>query len=341
MKTLKNLKSKGSTIALVCALFLAAWWVANPSETNGQVGLSRGNTNTVPLADPAPSFDQLMAGNGTPLTCITSDFETGAQGFTVQPVAGPALWHIANNVCGAQSPGHSLTSAFYYGRDSDCTYIEGTRSASNLISPAIPIPTSLRPVVVSFNYLLQIESGSFDAISVDISVNNGASYSTLFSKANLINNGTWQNASAFISDAFLGSASSIKLRFRFDTLDSIINDTRGWLVDDVQVCSQAVDFCVQDDANGNVLVFNKTTGDYSFSSCRKGVQLNGKGVVSQSSCKVELLDNGPVPKSPDRSVAVLVNPCTKKGDGSVSIFSTGQTYSINDANTTDNLCRCP
>jgi hypothetical protein len=256
-------------------------------------------------------------------------------------VAGPALWHVTSNLCGAQLPGHSATSTFYYGRDSDCTYIEGTRSASNLISPLILIPTDLRPVVVSFNYLLQVEGGGFDTTNVDISTDNGATWANFLTKSNLINNGTWQNISAFVPDSILGSANSIRLRFRFDTLDSIINGTIGWHVDDIQVCSQAVDFCVKDDSNGNLFLFNQTSGDYLFRACRKGVTLSGKGFVSVSFCKVELFDSGPDPKVADRNVSFLVNPCTKKGNGSVSIFSIGQTFPVNDSDITNNICGCP
>ena len=158
----------------------------------------------------------------------------------MQPVIGPALWHLANNICGAQLPGHSAATTFYYGRDSDCTYIEGTRSASNLISPTILIPADLRPALVSFNYLLQVEGGSFDTTNIDVSTNGGTSWTQVGTKANLINNGQWHNVVLDITGA-IGTANAIRVRFRFDTLDSIINSTIGWHIDDVQVCSQAVD----------------------------------------------------------------------------------------------------
>jgi len=340
---MKNLKHYcGSIIGLALALSFFAWCLASPYSASGQAG-KRGS-GEVENAAPAPGIQDLIAqqGTGLALACSTPiTFETGAQGFTVQPVAGPALWHVTSNMCGAQLPGHSLTSTFYYGRDSDCTYLEGTRTASNLISPQIFIPTDLRPVAISFNYLLAVEGGFFDQVNVDVSANNGASWTPLLSKVNLINDGAWHNASAFVPDGVVGTSSFIRLRFRLDTIDSLFNSTIGWHIDDVQVCSQEVSFCVQDDFNGNILLFNQETGDYVFKDCRKGARLSGTGTVTKTSCKVELVDSGPTPKTPDRNVSILVNPCTSKGSGTVSIKSTGQTYTLSDSNLLNNVCACP
>src|ERR1044071_5990405 len=166
---MKNLKShRGSIIELVFALSFLVWCVTSPGSTSGQT--SRGTAPPRANVTQAASVNQLIAQTGTTLTCSTPfTFESGAQGFTVESVFGTPLWHVASNVCGAQLPGHSPTSTFYYGLDSNCTYGPGLRSASNLISPVIVIPTDLRPVVVSFNYLLQVEGGGFDTANVDIS----------------------------------------------------------------------------------------------------------------------------------------------------------------------------
>jgi uncharacterized repeat protein (TIGR01451 family) len=101
------------------------------------------------------------------------------------------------------------------------------------------------------------------------------------------------------------------------------------------------DICIQDDANGDILRFNSTTGNYQFFNCRKGITLTGRGVVSRAFCKIELRDSGPDPKRPDRSVTVQANPCTGVGIASVFIFSTGQTVTINDSNIANNTCTCP
>jgi hypothetical protein len=52
-------------------------------------------------------------GNGPPV-CTTADFEGGADGFTVEPVFDMTLWHLSTT-CGAELPGHSTPTTFYYG----------------------------------------------------------------------------------------------------------------------------------------------------------------------------------------------------------------------------------
>jgi uncharacterized repeat protein (TIGR01451 family) len=100
------------------------------------------------------------------------------------------------------------------------------------------------------------------------------------------------------------------------------------------------DICIQDDASGSVLKFNSTTGDYQFLECGKGVTLTGRGTLAKSPCKVELQDDGPDPKHPDRRVRALVNPCTRQGSASVFISSSGQTVNIADSDILNNTCNC-
>jgi len=105
------------------------------------------------------------------------------------------------------------------------------------------------------------------------------------------------------------------------------------------------DFCVQDDSNGTILKFNSNTGEYVFMNCRKGITLSGIGAVTKTInndfCKVELFDRGIDPKRSDRTVLALVNPCTGRGDGRVTINATGQTYLLADTNIFNNVCACP
>jgi hypothetical protein len=100
------------------------------------------------------------------------------------------------------------------------------------------------------------------------------------------------------------------------------------------------DTCIQDDANGNLLQFNSVSGDYLFSSCRKGFRLSGKGVVTTRACKIELRDTGPDARRPDRNVSALANPCTRVGTVSLQVFSPSQTFAITDSNIGNNTCSC-
>ncbi|HKP85152.1 MAG TPA: hypothetical protein VJZ26_03590 [Blastocatellia bacterium] len=107
------------------------------------------------------------------------------------------------------------------------------------------------------------------------------------------------------------------------------------------LCEQ-FDFCVQDDnVPGRFIKINSTSGAYEFNDCGKGVVFSGTGVVSTSFCKITLSDRGPNPKRPDRSVSVLVNPCTGKGDASIRTPGTLNTIVLDDSNVFDNTCECP
>jgi 6-phosphogluconolactonase len=105
------------------------------------------------------------------------------------------------------------------------------------------------------------------------------------------------------------------------------------------------DTCIKDDSNGTILRFNRSSGAYVFTDCRKGITLSGTGRVVESFnngfCKVELSDSGPDRKRPDRNVSVLVNPCSGGANAQVSIFATGKMYTISDSNIFNNVCNCP
>ena len=102
------------------------------------------------------------------------------------------------------------------------------------------------------------------------------------------------------------------------------------------------DFCVQDDVNPSIFIkISTTTGAYEFTDCRKGIVFGGTGVVSIFFCKIELTDAGPDPKRPDRSIDVLINPCTRRGDASVRPPGTFNTTKIGDSDVFNNTCECP
>jgi hypothetical protein len=107
------------------------------------------------------------------------------------------------------------------------------------------------------------------------------------------------------------------------------------------ICEQ-FDYCVQsDNTPGRFIKINSTTGAYEYHDCSKGVVLTGIGTVSTYFCKITLSDKGPDPKRPDRSVSVLVNPCTMRGDASVRVPGSLTTVTIGDANILNNTCECP
>jgi len=98
--------------------------------------------------------------------------------------------------------------------------------------------------------------------------------------------------------------------------------------------------CIQDDSTGNILRFNSTTGEYQFQDCVKGITLSGRGTLVRTACTVELEDNGPDPKRPDRRIRASVSTCTQRASASVFIVSSNKTFDIADTSILDNSCQC-
>ena len=295
---------------------------------------------TVPQEGVAvPNSTKILAAIGTPNACQGFDFVGGAtQGFTVQNVEGAApLWHLTNGSCRASLAGHSTPFTFYYGQEATCNYNTGARNASNLISPAISVAGIFPPYSIGFNYLLFVEGGGFDTTFTDLSTDGGATWTQILSKANLIDDNQWHNVATDVT-ANVGSATSIKLRFRFDSVDNIANSTTGWHVDDVLVCGQQFNFCVQDNNTGDYIQFNSVTGVYVTKQCRTGFTAGGVGTVTTNGCLVTLQQN-----SGGQFNSVTVDTCNHTGSAkirSVNGFSI-VAYDITDSNTTNNTCSCP
>lgn len=281
----------------------------------------------------------LLAVVGTQ-SCSTFDFGGGAiQGFTTQPVFGTplVLWHAVNGVCRANLAGHTTPFTFYYGQDALCNYNTGARNASNLISPPISLAGSFAPFTLNFNYLLFVEGGGFDTTFVDISTNNGATWTPIASKANMINDNQWHNLQLNVTSQ-IGAATSVRLRFRFDSIDNIANSTTGWHVDDISICGGAFNFCVQDNVKQDFVQFNSVTGAYTTRQCSSGFTTNGVGAVTTNGSTITLQHS-----ASGTFNTVTVNTSTRTGTAAIrkrnglSIVS----YNISDTNIDNNTCSCP
>ena len=180
----------------------------------------------------------LSAINGTPGN-LHVDFESGLQVFTINNNFGRSngLWHVSTGR--ALNPGHSPTHSLYYGHNEGPTgggnYDTGTANGGVVTSSSIPLPAS-GAITLSFNYLMSVEqTTSYDQAFIEVSTNNGLSYVTVASKgAGLLYStaGLWFSNSVPLTQ-FAGQ--TILLRFRFDTVDNILNDTEGWYLDDITI----------------------------------------------------------------------------------------------------------
>jgi len=99
------------------------------------------------------------------------------------------------------------------------------------------------------------------------------------------------------------------------------------------------DMCLQDQSNGNILLFNSMTGCYIFTQCSTGFIMTGTGTVSTQGCTTTLQDS-----KPDRNLTANVNSCTRQGNAVVYQVMPRKvtvTRSILDNNIDDNTCACP
>lgn len=288
---------------------------------------------------PEARSPKVVTVNGTDLTCTTFDFAGGAtQGFTAQTQFGTPLqlWHVVNASCRAFLTGHSTPYDFYYGQDISCNYNTGARNASNLVSPPISLVGSFAPFFVKFNYLLFVEGGGFDSTFIDISTDNGTTFTQFLSKANLINDNQWHAVTANVT-SLVGAATSVRLRFRFDSVDNIANSTTGWHVDDIQVCGQNTNFCIQDDVRGDFVKINTVTGEYLTQQCNTGFTAGGTAKVTTNGNTITLSENGG-----GRFNTITVNTVAHTGTAKIRIVNGLKVvaYDINDSNTQNNTCQC-
>ncbi len=189
----------------------------------------------------------------TVATVFSADFETGAQGFTVQndPSGSPdpsfylaGLWHLSTGR-GAQ-PGHSASTSFYYGQGEGpdgggSINIGVTRDSPNptfgtITSPALALPAAQPGVALflDFNYVLQTRGfpGFVDFAALE--VNDGGGWTTLQRYDRVAERLEWRASDPVDLSAYAGR--TVQLRWSFDTrLGPVGRFPEGWYVDDVRV----------------------------------------------------------------------------------------------------------
>ena len=160
------------------------------------------------------------------------DMESGAVNWTVTGSdggGGPALWNLSNHRF------RSAGTSFYYGRGDTLTYNSGARNYGSITS----IPIDLTGVVgaqLQFFHLLRTENLSpYDTARVQISADDGASWNDVFLSAVSTPSDVLEGVDIDIG-AYAGQL--IRLRFSFDTIDSLYNNFEGWVIDDISIATQ-------------------------------------------------------------------------------------------------------
>lgn len=180
---------------------------------------------------------------------LFTDFEIGLDGFLVANDAGDGngLWHLTDG-CEAARPGHSASTALYFGVEPDCHFDAGVAAEGEVVSPEVELPATSPAILLRLNYLLQTEGrpqDGFDVVEVAVSADGGPFVAVAHNDpaqagVRLVDAGpgvaaedlTWQPAEVDLS-AYAGSR--IRLRFRFRTGDAVVNDLAGFYVDDVRL----------------------------------------------------------------------------------------------------------
>jgi hypothetical protein len=230
---------------------------------------------------------------GIPNAIFTESFEGGLGNFTVDSGTNN-LWHVTS-ACAAALPGHSPPNALYFGLDSSCTFLLTSAIVAGTVTTG-PITIADTSVVeLGFNYLLGTEGNAgVDKASAQVSVNGGA-YTVIASNnqggAELIDgDGAWHAADFDIAPLLAGlSSATLRVRFGFDSADSVLNNYAGFLVDDVQVRAFAA-LCTQN------------------SQCDDGAFCNGTEQCVNGSCSAG------TPVDCADSIACTVDSCVEASD---------------------------
>ncbi|OGF67360.1 MAG: hypothetical protein A2Y62_06220 [Candidatus Fischerbacteria bacterium RBG_13_37_8] len=191
----------------------------NPIDFSLALAYTEGSNNT--------SF-QHTVGNMTTTTLLNEDWETGSDGWSMT-----GLWHLttqAAQACMAE-PYPSPVTVAYYGQDSTCNFNTGATTSGNL-DRTTPVPGITASSQLSFMYVYQGEgSTSYDRAYAYVSP-DGTTWTqvwTVGSAAQL----TWISSGNLSLATWAGQ--SIRVRFRFDSVDGTLNTYLGFAVDNVQV----------------------------------------------------------------------------------------------------------
>ncbi len=185
-----------------------------------------------------------LAARGGSGELFSANFESGLGGLALDNGLGHSngLWHLTTAL--ANAPGHSASNSLYYGKDEGThgngNYNTGSANEGVATLPVLNLASVASPVTLTFQHLMQTEtSTNFDRGTAEISTNGGAAWRIIAARWFTTNGwtndfgGAWRTQSVDLT-AFAASTNA-QLRFHFDTVDSVANNSLGWYVDDLRV----------------------------------------------------------------------------------------------------------
>ena len=211
--------------------------LAGSAETFTLAGLGRGQLYYFKLraVDAAgnfsPEVDAISVATGDGFLLFSDDLESGSDRWRIfgsDGAGGGSLWHLAQYQDG------SARIAFYYGQDETRTYDSGAHNFGSIVSVPVDLSGHDRPEL-SFRQFFETQTElDGDQLDVSVSVDDGASWVEVYRR-------TSATFSRFPSlptqtvDLQPFADETIRVRFRFDTIDASDNAFEGWWVDDIRL----------------------------------------------------------------------------------------------------------
>ncbi|MFC2029736.1 hypothetical protein ACFLWA_03300 [Chloroflexota bacterium] len=166
-------------------------------------------------------------------TLFSDEFEGSSGNWSAT-----GLWNreAEGDTCGSKvAPFPSASTAMYYGQDGVCHYNTGAHNSGELAMGVDVDLTTYSHAILRFWSYEETECGGgcpWDKRYVDVSTSGGANWITVWESTGP--EGVWYQAYANLWD-YVGGP--VRIRFRFDSIDSGDNSHFGWLVDDVEIAT--------------------------------------------------------------------------------------------------------
>jgi hypothetical protein len=172
----------------------------------------------------APAFAQA--------TIYSENFDAGSPGWTLSSTNPPVVWAAdATPVAG-----HSAPNSLNY--NNGTTYDSGTANSGTAVSPNHNLTGTLNPRLQFWCRYQTEGSSSWDKCFLEVlDLSNTVLFTRQYLPAGSVATGTnetcpaaltWHQHTVTLNPAW----GTIRIRFRFDTIDSIANSYQGWAIDD-------------------------------------------------------------------------------------------------------------
>ena len=181
--------------------------------------------STAPDLVPSPTALAITVAQGAAASAPLRLANSGGAVLTwssVQPSTTSGLWHRSSY------RDFDTGGCWYYGQESTRTYDTGAANAGDLVFDGVAVPAG-SPTLTFQEWRLTEGGNGFDRSTVEVA--NAAGGWIVAGQS------TWQGASWSAATVSLATwaGTTVRLRFRFDTVDHTGNVFEGWYIDDLRI----------------------------------------------------------------------------------------------------------